>query len=62
VASPNLRDEIVEIKTSLRILQQCLDNKKTRNVPTDLNEELFRFSQFHREKSAVSQDPSHTAP
>lgn len=43
-AAPNLKNSIQKLQNSRKILQHCLESKKTRDAPSDLSEELFKFS------------------
>ena len=50
-ANPDLRGSINEMLETKKVLQQCIDTKKTRKAPTDLNAELFKFSQFPKKEN-----------
>ena len=40
-AAPDHYNSIIEMNESKKVLQKFLDTKKTRQAPSDLNEELF---------------------
>lgn len=40
-AAPDHYNSIIEMQESKKVLQKFLDTKKSRQAPSDLNEELF---------------------
>lgn len=53
----NLYEFMQEIDANIIILQKCLDTGTTRDAPTDLNKELFKFSQFIEPEQKIASTP-----